>query len=74
MKISLLLLLLLSLFHPVAMPGQEPRVRVRESSVRSVLLGKAKVSKQCQTRKEGEHSTWTSEAWQFVDKQGNFKK
>jgi hypothetical protein len=34
--------------------------------------GKAKVSKQCQTLKDGEHSTWTSDHWKYVDKQGNF--
>jgi WG containing repeat len=32
--------------------------------------GKAKVGKQCKTVKEGEHSVWESEAWQYVDKQG----
>lgn len=32
--------------------------------------GKAKVSNKCQTVKEGEHSVWTSENWQFVDKKG----
>lgn len=34
--------------------------------------GKAKVSNQCQTVKEGEHSIWKSDAWQYVDKQGKF--
>ncbi len=34
--------------------------------------GKAKVSNECQTVKEGEHSSWTSEAWQYVDKKGGF--
>ena len=34
--------------------------------------GKAKVSNQCKTVKDGEHSVWTSDAWQFVDKQGKF--
>jgi hypothetical protein len=34
--------------------------------------GKAKVSKQCKTVKDGEHSVWESEAWQYVDKQGKF--
>jgi hypothetical protein len=33
--------------------------------------GKAKVSNQCQTVKEGEHSIWKSDAWRYVDKQGN---
>jgi hypothetical protein len=32
--------------------------------------GKAKVSKNCKTVKDGEHSTWTSDAWQYVDKKG----
>lgn len=32
--------------------------------------GKAKVSNKCKTIKEGEHSIWTSEAWQYVDKKG----
>ena len=34
--------------------------------------GKAKVSNQCQTVKDGEHSVWTSDAWKYVDKQGKF--
>lgn len=34
--------------------------------------GKAKVSNQCRTVKDGEHSVWESEAWQYVDKKGNF--
>ncbi len=34
--------------------------------------GKAKVSKNCKTIKEGEHSIWESDAWQFVDKKGRF--
>jgi hypothetical protein len=34
--------------------------------------GKAKVSNQCRTVKDGEHSIWESEAWQYVDKQGKF--
>ncbi len=34
--------------------------------------GKAKVSKQCQTIKEGEHRVWQSDAWQYVDKAGKF--
>lgn len=32
--------------------------------------GKAKVSNQCKTVKDGEHSMWESDAWQYVDKQG----
>lgn len=32
--------------------------------------GKAKVSNQCQTLKDGEHSTWSSNAWQYVDRRG----
>ncbi len=32
--------------------------------------GKAKVSNQCQTVKDGEHSVWESAAWQYVDKTG----
>jgi hypothetical protein len=34
--------------------------------------GKAKVSNQCQTVKDGEYSVWESEAWQYVDKEGEF--
>jgi hypothetical protein len=34
--------------------------------------GKAKVSNQCKTIKEGEHSRWESDRWQYVDKQGRF--
>jgi hypothetical protein len=34
--------------------------------------GKAKVSNQCQTVKEGEYSVWQSDAWQYVDKEGKF--
>ena len=34
--------------------------------------GKAKVSNTCKTVKEGEHSSWESDAWQFVDKKGKF--
>lgn len=34
--------------------------------------GKAKVSNKCKTVKDGEHSVWTSDAWQFVDKKGKF--
>lgn len=34
--------------------------------------GKAKVSNQCKTVKDGEHSVWESDAWQYVDKQGKF--
>jgi hypothetical protein len=32
--------------------------------------GKAKVSTNCQTTKDGDHSVWTSDAWQFIDKKG----
>lgn len=32
--------------------------------------GKAKVSNQCKTVKDGEHSVWESDAWQYVDKTG----
>jgi hypothetical protein len=32
--------------------------------------GKAKVSIDCQTTKDGDHSVWTSDAWQFIDKKG----
>ncbi len=34
--------------------------------------GKAKVSNNCKTVKEGEYSSWESDAWQFVDKKGKF--
>lgn len=34
--------------------------------------GKAKVSNHCQTIKDGEHSIWESEAWQYVDKTGKY--
>jgi hypothetical protein len=34
--------------------------------------GKAKVSNRCRTVKDGEHSVWESDAWQYVDKQGKF--
>ena len=34
--------------------------------------GKAKVSNTCKTVKEGEYSSWDSDAWQFVDKKGKF--
>ena len=34
--------------------------------------GKAKVSNNCNTIKEGEHNVWTSETWQYVDKKGKF--
>jgi predicted alpha/beta superfamily hydrolase len=34
--------------------------------------GKAKVSNQCQTVKDGEYSIWESDAWKFVDKQGQW--
>lgn len=33
--------------------------------------GKAKVSKQCKTVKDGEHSVWVSGAWQYWDKKGS---
>ena len=36
--------------------------------------GKAKVSNNCKTIKEGEHSVWTSDAWQYVDKKGKLGK
>lgn len=32
--------------------------------------GKAKVSNQCQTVKEGENRSWVSDAWEYVDKSG----
>ena len=32
--------------------------------------GKAKVSNKCQTVKDGEHSIWESDAWQYLDKKG----
>ncbi len=32
--------------------------------------GKAKVSNQCKMVKDGEHSIWESDAWQYVDKAG----
>ncbi len=35
--------------------------------------GKAKVSNACKTVKEGEHSIWTSNAWQYVDKKGKIR-
>jgi len=35
--------------------------------------GKAKVSNQCQTVKNGEYSVWESDAWQYVDKNGKFQ-
>ena len=34
--------------------------------------GKAKVSNTCKTVREGEYSSWESDAWQFVDKKGKF--
>lgn len=34
--------------------------------------GKAKVSNHCKTVKDGEHSVWESDAWQYVDKKGKF--
>ncbi|MBX2929627.1 MAG: hypothetical protein KF852_17475 [Saprospiraceae bacterium] len=36
--------------------------------------GQAKVSNECQTVKDGEHSVWESDAWQYIDKQGGLKK
>lgn len=35
--------------------------------------GKAKVSNQCKTVQDGEHSSWESDAWQYVDKTGKLK-
>jgi WG containing repeat len=32
--------------------------------------GKAKVSKHCQTIKDGEHSVWESDAWEYVERGG----
>ena len=32
--------------------------------------GKAKVSNQCKTVKDGEYSVWESDAWEYVDKKG----
>jgi len=32
--------------------------------------GKAKVSTDCRTIKDGEYSVWESEAWQFINKKG----
>lgn len=32
--------------------------------------GKAKVSKNCKTIKDGDHQTWESDDWKFVDKKG----
>jgi WG containing repeat len=34
--------------------------------------GKAKVSNNCKTIKDGEHNIWISESWQYVDKKGKF--
>jgi WG containing repeat len=34
--------------------------------------GKAKVSYNCKTLKDGEHNIWTSDTWQYVDKKGRF--
>jgi len=36
--------------------------------------GKAKVSNQCKTVKDGEYSVWESDAWQYVDKEGRLSK
>jgi WG containing repeat len=33
--------------------------------------GKAEVSNQCKTVKDGEHSVWESDIWQLVDKKGS---
>lgn len=41
--------------YPCAFPFQE---------------GKAKVSLNCDSRQEGEHSSWTGEEWFFIDKSG----
>lgn len=32
--------------------------------------GKAKVSTNCKTVMDGDHSVWESDAWQFIDKKG----
>lgn len=32
--------------------------------------GKAKVSTNCKTVKDGEYDVWESDAWQFIDKKG----
>ena len=32
--------------------------------------GKAKVSNQCKTEKLGEHNSWTSDKWQYIDTKG----
>lgn len=34
--------------------------------------GKAKVSKNCKTIADGDHQTWQSDDWKFVDKKGKF--
>ncbi len=34
--------------------------------------GKAKVSNQCKTVKDGEYSVWESNDWRYVDKKGSF--
>lgn len=36
--------------------------------------GLAKVSNQCQTSKDGEHSLWESDAWQYIDKKGSIRE
>ena len=36
--------------------------------------GVARVSNNCKTKKEGEHSIWISDDWKAIDKQGNFIK
>lgn len=35
--------------------------------------GKAKVSNQCKTVKDGEYSVWESDAWKYIDKQGKIE-
>ena len=34
--------------------------------------GKAKVSKNCKTTTDGDHQSWVSDDWKWVDKKGNF--
>ena len=36
--------------------------------------GKAKVSNECQTVKDGEHSVWESDPWQYVDQRGKINQ
>lgn len=33
--------------------------------------GQAKVSTSCQSIQDGEHKLWTSDHWQYIDKQGH---